>query len=317
MHSLCSRVTLNTHTNSEMRVDLVITWDTRTQREILGDTLKLKIMTTANIQLTDEKETLFIPLSGKALDYRSKNSVLNDRTANDIVEKVDYDFATQEGFGARIGARTLAVRAKQYDEWTKDFITKNKNAVVVHLGCGLDARITRVQPPSTVAWFDIDYPEVISLRKEFYSETNEYSMIESSITASDWLEIIPADRPAFIIAEGVLEYLSEAEVKTLLNRLTTYFSHGQIAFDVMNSFVIGLGNKNLKDTTGAVDILKWAVDDLTEIDKLNPKLKRMEVVSRIKSVFIDKLPYGHRLIFGLLSLSSKHKNAMRLVRFEF
>ena len=274
-------------------------------------------MTTDNIKLTDEKETLFIPLSGKALDFRSKNSVLNDKKANEIIEKVGIDSTTQNKIGAKIGARTLAVRAKQYDEWTKDFITKNKNAVVVHLGCGLDARITRVQPPSSIAWFDIDYPEVISLRKEFYSETEEYKMIASSITAQNWLETIPADRPVFIIAEGVFEYLSEEEVKTLLNRLTNYFPHGQIAFDVMNSFAVELGNKNLKNTTGAVDILKWAVDDLNEINKLNTKLKRIEVVSRIKSVFVKKLPFGYRLVLGLLSLSSKQENAMRLVLYDF
>jgi O-methyltransferase involved in polyketide biosynthesis len=274
-------------------------------------------MTTDKIKLTDEKETLFIPLSGKALDYRSKNSVLNDSKANEIVEKVGIDFTTHKSFGAKIGARTLAVRAKQYDEWTKDFIAKNKNAVVVHLGCGLDARITRVQPPSSIAWFDIDYPEVIRLRKEFYPETKEYKMIASSITAQNWLETISADRPAFILAEGVLEYLSEEEVKTLLNRLTTYFTHGQIAFDVMNSFAVKFGNKNLKKTTGAVDILKWTVDDINEIDKLNPKLKRIEVVSRIKSVFVKKLPFGNRILLGILSLFSKQKNAMRLVRYEF
>jgi O-methyltransferase involved in polyketide biosynthesis len=142
-------------------------------------------------------------------------------------------------------------------------------------------------------------------------------MIASSITAQNWLETIPVDRPTFILAEGVLEYLSEEEVKTLLNRLTTYFTHGQIAFDVMNSFAVGLGNKNLKKTTGAVDILKWAVDDINEIDRLNPKLKRIEVVSRIKSVFVKKLPFGNRLILGILSLFSKKKNAMRLVRYDF
>jgi len=278
----------------------------------------MKIMTaTDKIQLTDEKETLYIPLAGKALDYRSKNSILNDSKAHDIIEKVGIDFTTNKSFGAKIGARTLAVRAKQYDEWTKNFITKNNNAVVVHLGCGLDARITRVQPPSSIAWFDIDYPEVISLRKEFYSETNEYKMIASSITAQNWLEAIPSDRPAFIIAEGVFEYISEEEVKMLINRLTNYFSHGQIAFDIMNSFAIELGNKNLKNTTGAIDILKWAVDDLHEIDTLNSKLKRIEVVSRIKSVLVKQLPFGFRLILGLLSLSSKQKNAMRLLRYDF
>jgi len=69
------------------------------------------------------------------------------------------------------------VCAKQYDEWTKDFIVKNKNAVIVHLGCGLDAGITRIQPSASRIWFSVDFPEVISSRKEFYSETNEYKMI--------------------------------------------------------------------------------------------------------------------------------------------
>lgn len=265
------------------------------------------------IQLTDEKETLFIPLYGKALDYRSKKSVLNDRTANDIVEKVDYDFSKHNHFGNRI----LAIRARQYDEWTKDFIEKYKDAVIVHLGCGLDARVTRVPPPASVLWFDVDYPEVIALRKRFYQETSEYKMIESSITARDWLEALPSDRPALIIAEGVLEYIPENEVRILLNHLTNYFSHGQITFDVMTFFAIRLGNKNLKNTTGATGILKWAVGDIGEVDKLNPKLKRIEVVSRVRPTFIKQLPFGLRFILSALSLSSNLKNAMRLLRYEF
>jgi O-methyltransferase involved in polyketide biosynthesis len=263
------------------------------------------------IQLTEEKETLFIPLLGKAIDYRSKHSVLNDRAANDIVKKMDADLTKHKRF---MGSVT-AVRAKQYDEWTKDFISKNKNAVVVHLGCGLDARITRVQPSSSIAWFDVDYPEVISLRKEFYSETNECKMISSSITAQNWIETIPADRPALIIAEGVFEYLSEEEVKILLHRLTDYFSCGQIAFDVMNSYAIDERKEKLKKTTGAVN--KWVVNDINEVDKLNLKLKRVETVSLFKSVYIKKLPFGIRFILGLLRLSPKLKNAMRLLRYDF
>src|SRR5699024_1291098 len=169
----------------------------------------------------------------------------------------------------------------------------------------------------SVTWFDVDYPEVINLRKSFYSGTEEYKMIASSITAKNWLETIPADRPVIIIAEGVFEYLPKEEVKVLLNRLTTHFSQGQIAFDVMNAFAVKLGSKNLKKTTGADNILKWAVDDINEVDKLNPKLKRMEVVSRIQSVFIKKLPFVFRFILGLLSLSSKQRNAMRFLRYDF
>lgn len=269
--------------------------------------------TVDKIQLTDEKETLFIPLYGKALDYRSKNSILNDSTANDIVEKVGTNLIKYK----RFGSQGLAIRAKQYDEWAKKFIAKNKNAIVVHLGCGLDARIIRVQPPSSVTWFDVDYSEVISLRKKFYSESNEYKMIASSITAPNWLETIPDNRPALIIAEGVFEYVSKEEVKALLNRLTNYFPHGQIAFDVMNPSAKDSGNKRLKKTTGAISILKWAVDDINEVDRFNSSLKRAEVVPLFNLVFVKQLPFRLRFIIGLLSLSSKRKNGMRLLRYDF
>ena len=86
-------------------------------------------------------------------------------------------------------------------------------------------------------------------------------MITSSITAQNWLETIPNDRPALIIAEGVFEYLSEEEVKTLLQRI--------------------------------------------------------EAVPLFKSVFVDQLPFGLRFIFGLLTLFSKYKNGMRLLRYDF
>ena len=46
--------------------------------------------TIEDLHLTKEQETLFLTLCGKALDYRSKNAVLNDHTANDIVEKSGY-----------------------------------------------------------------------------------------------------------------------------------------------------------------------------------------------------------------------------------
>src|SRR5690625_26922 len=269
--------------------------------------------TTNKIRLTNEKETLFIPLYGKAIDYRSKNTILNDHTANDIVEKAGIDFTSHK----RAGSRILAVRAKQYDEWAKAFITKNKSAVVLHLGCGLDARITRVEPPPSVSWFDVDYPEVIRLRKEFYQETSEYKMMAASITTPNWLAAIPGDKPVLIIAEGVFEYLSEEEVAILLRRLTDHFSQGQIAFDVMNSSAKHSGDKNLEKTTHATGVLRWAVDKLDEVDKLNPRLKRVEVVPLLKSVFIKELPFAFRFILYLLRLFPKKRNAMRLLRYDF
>jgi O-methyltransferase involved in polyketide biosynthesis len=263
------------------------------------------------VQLTDEKETLFITLCAKALDYRSKHSILKDKAADDLVRKVNLDVSKYQGFGNNI----IVIRAKQFDEWINQFLAFNKNAVVVYLGCGLDTRITRINPSPGVSWFDIDYPEVISLRRNFYSDNNGYRMIASSVTEAGWLNQVPADRPTLIIAEGVLEYLEPGDVKTLFNQLTNYFAHGQMIFDVMNSFAIESGKESLKKTTGAVH--KWAVDDVSEVDKMNLKLKRLKDLPLFTSPFRRRLPYGFRLFIAFASLIPKFKNMMRLMQYEF
>ena len=41
---------------------------------------------------------------------------------------------------------------------------------MVQLGCGMDSRVYRVDPPPSVRWFDLDYPEVVDLRRRIYPE---------------------------------------------------------------------------------------------------------------------------------------------------
>ena len=265
---------------------------------------------TGKIQLTEEKETLFITLYAKALDYRAKRSILHDRKADEIFKTIDGDFTKYKGFGNIV----TVVRARHFDEWIKEFIADNADAVVLYLGCGLDTRVTRIGP-TKAGWFDVDYPEVIALRKTFYSDTDGYKMIASSVTGTSWLAQIPSDRPTLIIAEGLLEYLASEEVKVLLNRLTDYFHHGQVIFDVMNTFAIQSGREKLKKTTGAVH--KWAVDDTREVDKLNARLKRMEDVSLFESPFMRKLPFGLRWLLRFASLAPRFKSMIRLMRYRF
>jgi O-methyltransferase involved in polyketide biosynthesis len=266
---------------------------------------------TGQIHLTEEKETLFITLSAKASDYRSKHSILHDKEADDILKKISNDFTKYKGFGDKI----MVVRAKQFDEWIQAFIKENKNAVVLYLGCGLDTRINRIDPSSFINWFDVDYPEVIELRKIFYSDRDGYQMIASSVIEPGWLKQIPHDQPTLIIAEGLLEYLTGEEVKALFSRLTDHFNHGHMLFDVMNSFAIQAGRKQLKAITGAVH--KWAVDDTKELDRLNPRLTRIKELPLFKSKYMRKLPLGLRLFVSLASFIPRYKNMLRLMHYQF
>jgi O-methyltransferase involved in polyketide biosynthesis len=261
------------------------------------------------VHLKGAQETLLIPLYARALDSRSSHPILGDKKADEIVRSIDYDFERLKGFGDK---NVFVIRAKRLDEWTRGFLLRNPDAVVLNLGCGLDSRMERVRPPPSASWFDLDYPEVIEERKKFFSDREGYQMLEASLTDPAWLEGVPRDRPAMVVADGVLEYLAEEEVGALFNRLTAHLSRGEMAFDVMNSAAIKSGRSELKAKTGAEH--KWAVDDIRVIERLDPKLRVVSVLSPFES---KELPLGYRIGFRAASALPSLRNAIRLLRCEF
>jgi O-Methyltransferase involved in polyketide biosynthesis len=263
------------------------------------------------MHLKGEKETLFITLYAKAQDYRSDRPILHDHWADEMTRTVDYDFSEI----ARENNTITVVRTKELDDVVDDFISKHHHAVVVHLGCGLDARILRIAAPPTITWFDVDYAEVIELRKTLFPPRNGYFMIGSSVTEPGWLKEIPVNRPALILAEGLVEYLSEEKMHRLLMQITDHFQYGHIAFDIMNSFAIKLVKDKLQTVMGVTP--SWAVDDVRQIDELNPRLKRIDSLALIRSRYIKKLPILTRLSLGICSIFPAFRNMMRIVQYEF
>jgi O-methyltransferase involved in polyketide biosynthesis len=265
------------------------------------------------IKLTAEKKTLLITLFAKSEDYKSKNSILNDKKSFQIANRFELAEGRERN---EFSHNTITVvRAKQFDDWVEDFIKENKECNVLNLGCGLDTRVSRIDPPSKVIWYDVDYPEVISLRRKFYSNHDNYWMIGSSITEDKWLEKIRSDAPVMIVADGVLEYLTRIEVKKLLNRLTAKFSHGEIVFDVMNSWAIKMGRKELKKTMGARH--KWAVDDVSAVDKLDSKIKRIESISVFDSKYVAKVDSKERAVYEIAKNDPKFRDMIRLLHYKF
>src|SRR4051794_17351788 len=120
-------------------------------------------------------------LYGKALDSRAPDPVLGDRYAEESVRRIEYDFATT-GMTPTTAAR-VALRSRQLDDWTRDFIGAPLEATVLHLACGLDARALRLHPPASVRWIDLDYPHVIELRERLLPvPTGDYRTVAASVT---------------------------------------------------------------------------------------------------------------------------------------
>ena len=100
-------------------------------------------MQTEKIQFTKEKETMLVTLYGRALDSQSKGPILRDPAAEEAIQHIDYDFRALNVKWNDILA--IAARAKVFDLWATEYLAKEPNAVVLHLGCGLDSRVYRIR----------------------------------------------------------------------------------------------------------------------------------------------------------------------------
>jgi O-methyltransferase involved in polyketide biosynthesis len=100
-------------------------------------------------------------------------------------------------------------------------------------------------------------------------------MIASSVTDTGWLDEVPADRPTLVVAEGLLMYLTESEVRDLLRRLTDRFSSGELLFDTLSA----IGPRLSKVFTKG--IVKWGAGDVRELEQWNPRLRFIEQTSSL------------------------------------
>ncbi|KZS65445.1 MAG: class I SAM-dependent methyltransferase [Mycobacterium pseudokansasii] len=238
--------------------------------------------------------TNLVTLYLRAYDSRSRKPILGDRAAAEAVDRIDYDFKRIHRTSLPATNQYLVVlRAEQFDDWCADFLRRHSDVVVLHLGCGLDSRPYRLAVPASALWFDLDQPGVIDLRRRLYDEADNYRMIGSSVTDPGWLQRIPAGRPALVVAEGLLMYLAEGDVRQLLTRLTDRFEHGEMLFDTTSP----LGPRLSKIFTKG--IVKWGIGDVRDIERWNPRLRFREQTSALASYqHIEAAPV--RFLYRLL-----------------
>ena len=261
------------------------------------------------LELSGVQETLVIPLYARALDYRSRRPILNDAQADEIVRSLDFDF---EKFRPHALGKVLAARNRQLDEWIRTFVHEHPGGTVLNLGCGLDTRIYRIDPPSSILWSDVDLPDVIALRRGLFAERPGYRMRAGSITEPTWLSELPADRPALAVADGVFEYVDGNDVRRFLDAFAARFPRGAAVFDLMNSSAQRVVNRSLQTRSSAV--LRWAIDDLRRLDALLPRYRRSATVRLFASRY---LPLRLRCLYALGYLHPGVRNSLRVVRYEF
>lgn len=250
--------------------------------------------------------TMLCTLYLRAYEARSPQSILRDHAAAEAVDRIEYDFdRMRRKLNPKGNQYLVALRARQFDRWTSDFLDRHPDAVVLHLGCGLDSRPFRLDRPAGVRWFDVDVPEVMDLRRQLYADSVDYRMLASSVTEAGWLDEIPTGRPTLVVAEGVLMYLTATEVGQLLRRLTDRFDHGELLFDGLPPLMARLSR-----------IQHWGTHDAREVERWNPRMHRLERVSAFRR-YADIPDPRQRRTFRLVNKLPWLRTFSRLFRFGF
>lgn len=278
-------------------------------------------MTNDKIQFTKEKETMLMTLSGRAIQSQWKNPILRDPWAEEAMRHIEYDLSKQlTGMASwriwkDIGPTIIATRAATFDLLTTRFLAAHPDATVLHVGCGMDSRVFRINPPVGVQWFDVDYPDVIALRRQLFPERDTaYHMIGAQLDDLRWMEDVPRDRPGLFIAEGVLHYLRETEVKALLNTVVAHFPSGQMIFDSCNSMIVKRAGSNVGGT-GAT--YKWGLDDPQDIKRLAPRLELIKEYKASELVAFDRFPLWLRGLFRAMAVSPALRRMERMIVYRY
>jgi len=180
--------------------------------------------------MTSVNQTLYIPLYGKAC-ATEKGIVLNDPKAAEIWKSC----------GLRLSGKAankylcyyMAMRARVIDDLVLTAVEKLPNAAVLHLGCGLDSRVLRLNVQNN--WYDVDFAEVIDERKKHYSETDRYAMVSADVRDPGFLQSIDS-KDAVIVMEGITMYLDQTALQNLLMQFDQHFDRIILIADFYTEF---------------------------------------------------------------------------------
>ncbi len=271
-------------------------------------------MARIRVDLHGPSQTTLATLYAKALDADFPNPVLGDRYAKEIIQRIDYDW-TKTAITAR-NSPSVTSRTAHFDSWNRKFLAVHPDAIVLHVGCGLDGRYFRLQPSPRVEWYDVDYPEVAELRTRLYPVADQCHVVAASVTDPSWLKAIPDDRPALMIAEGLTMYLSEQDGIALLRRVVDRFSGGELQFDAFNRLAIkSQWSNTVVRRSGST--LRWGINGSGEILDAVPGTRLLAWMRWFESDTFARLPRAYHVMGGIMSLFPALADMSQYHRYAF
>jgi len=267
-----------------------------------------------HVDLSGAQQTMLATFYAKALDADLPKPILGDRWAKEIVDRIDYDWSKTSI--TKANSPSVTTRSAHFDNWARQFLAVHAEATVVHLGCGLDARAFRLDPGPGVEWYDVDYPDVIDLRRQLFPSRDNYYVNAASVTDPAWLADVRSDRPTLMIGEGLTMYLKEDEGVALLCRIVDTFPSGELQFDAFNRLGIKLQWMNaVVRRSGST--LYWGINGPDDIIEAVPGVRLLAWESPFDSASFADVAWYYRVMAAGMSLVPSWRYMAQYHRYAF
>ena len=259
--------------------------------------------------MNNVNKTLYIPLYGKAFVSR-KGIILNDKKAEEIWGAEGFELKGKSK--SKWLAYYMGMRSAVFDRWLLEEMKKDHEAVVLHIGCGMDSRVLRVGTKGN-QWYDIDFPDVINERKKYYTETDDYHMVEADVREKNWLSKIPKANHAIIVMEGVSMYFEPQELKVVLEQISSHFEIVNLLMDAYTTMAAKASKyKNPINDVGVTQVSGLDEPKVLENGKLTfCKEHEMTPVEKV-----NELEGFERAIFQKLYSGSVAKKMYRMYEYK-
>lgn len=261
------------------------------------------------IDLGSVQRTLLLPLWGRAVETQKRKPLLVDNTAVEIIGKIDYDFSTIDRNISPVTQMAWIARSLYIDRAVKRFLHKHPKATFVNFGCGLDTTFERVDN-GTLTWYDLDLPDVITLRKNFVRENQRRKFLAYSMLDESWIGRVHGEAGVMFVAAGVLYYFEELQVRKLFSALADSFPGSELVFDACSQLGVRVANEKVIKSGGMDEnsILKWGLVSANDLRVWDNRICVIDEVRLFK---------GMRTSVGFGGILSDVLNIMSMVHLQF
>ena len=260
--------------------------------------------------MNEVNKTLYIPLYGKS-KLSQQGIILNDPSAEKIWKEESFPIRGKSR--SKWLAYNLAMRARVFDEWTDSMLLHNKETLVIHIGCGLDSRCMRIKN-NCAEWVDCDLPDVIEIRKKHFQENERYHMMALDASRPEQIGLLPDCYTAIVVLEGLSMYLTNSQVRGLLQALDEKYQELHILMDFYTEFGVRASKyKNPVNDVGVTEL--YGIDDSGSIIN-GLRIKFVKEHSFTPETLVNELAPLERYFFKLLFTGKIYRKIYRLYELE-